>query len=77
MNIQKGCSAGLQVAQNCKGMAIILTMTEVRAKKSFLNWAGINEVKLNRDTYEEDFESAAGRDVVWQHLLGNVLVTSS
>lgn len=60
MNIQKGCSADLQVAQNCKGMTIILTMTEVREKKSFLNWAGINEVKFNRDKYEDDFESAEG-----------------
>lgn len=53
-------------------------MTEVREKKSFLNWAGINEVKFNRDNYEDDFESAeGGGDVVWQHLLGKVLVTSS
>lgn len=58
MNIQKGCSADLQVAQNCKGMAIVLKMTEVREKKGFMTWAGIDEVKLNRDKHEDDFESA-------------------
>lgn len=32
MSIQKGCSTDLQVAQSCKGIAIILTMIEVRLK---------------------------------------------
>ena len=51
MNIQQGCSA-----QNCNGMAIIPKMTEVRLKKISMNWDGINEVKLNTDKYEADFD---------------------
>lgn len=37
-------------------MAIIPKMTEVRLKKISMNWAGVNEVKLNTDKYEADFD---------------------